>query len=491
MEFWIMKPQKGFFVLFVIVPILSFSTGLWARSHIIPMSIDYKMMDAIVRKHYYPDPGGSAIILDQDDGCLKIELTKPRFTSENSQLSFETRVLVRAGKTIFGKCISPISWEGYLVLYESPQINPENWSLSFQTNNSTLLSLNREPALITGLVWDLIKEHVHTYLNRIHIDLSFPAHQVQSFISPMLTQAGSQDSVSIMDSLKPTDIRIDENRLIVNNAIEIPEKYFTETKPVLEKALTESEIEAFISLWEKWDIFLVNIITSLFNQPLHDSEKQVLLDVVLETRYRFVEQIQNREGGNDFVRDQFLSSWQQIHPIFKRHLSDEVERSLVGYLAFFSAADALAALEHLGPVLGIEISEQGFVRLIRLLLDDTTALLNPSDTQNNQLRSVLGFTPGTMNQLPTLRRMAPAAWGVFYGKRFPACFQLPRPMHPLPCRLLILTRLLLPGGCLKEMNLTAIWRGFGSSCRKAHGVCLKIQSCRKSINHSIRIWSWL
>lgn len=388
-----MTDPHRFAVFFTLFLLLIHPPGLGARPHPIPMSVDFQMMDALIIKHYYTDPDQTAIILNQEEGCLKITLADPRFSRDHVQLALETRLSVRIGKEIFGKCISPVSWEGYLIVHVSPRINPDAWTISFQQRGSEVLTLDREPARITGLVWDLIKGHVHPYLDQIRIDLSFPARQVQSFISPLLTRAGPQDSVSIMESLTPGTIRIDDTRLTVDSTIDIPEKYLTDTAPVPEQELTESEIEAFVFLWEKWDIFLAGIITSLFNQPMLDSEKQVLLDVLLETRYRFVEQIGMKRGGTDFVREQFLSAWRQVHPIFNRHLSDETERSLTGYLAFFSAADALAALDTLGPALGIEINEQGLIRLIRLLRDDDTALLIPSGTRNDRLRDVLGFEP--------------------------------------------------------------------------------------------------
>ncbi|MFO7874953.1 MAG: hypothetical protein R6U55_00030, partial [Desulfovermiculus sp.] len=61
---------------------------------------------------------------------------------------------------------------------------------------------------------------------------------------------------------------------------------------------------------------------------------------------------------------QFLRAWKQLSPILRAHLNQSAP---VGdpwaYLAYFTASDALATLDQLGPALNIDISRDGLIRL--------------------------------------------------------------------------------------------------------------------------------
>ena len=87
----------------------------------------------------------------------------------------------------------------------------------------------------------------------------------------------------------------------------------------------------------------------LSRQVLTSDEKDILRNLLLDTRYRFLQAQNDSEITRDFVRDQFVYGWTQLGPIFKRHLLAGAEGSrALGYLAFVSAADSLLVFDHLG-----------------------------------------------------------------------------------------------------------------------------------------------
>ena len=141
----------------------------------------------------------------------------------------------------------------------------------------------------------------------------------------------------------------------------------------------------------RWDAFLVQAITSLSKEPLTPQDRQILLDTLLDTRYRFIEEFTKDKGSGDFVRRQFVEAWKRISPVFRTHLSDDPSRSLITYLAFFTASDALVALDSLGPTLGLEVSRNGLIRLARLISEDESITLAYGYGVDQALRATLGL----------------------------------------------------------------------------------------------------
>ena len=168
-----------------------------------------------------------------------------------------------------------------------------------------------------------------------------------------------------MQSIRPGALIANEKNVIVTvhadaQAIDQPQ----ESSPPA--TLTAEEMESFLDLWETWDSLLVYLITILVDQPLSQAEKQQLMDLLLETRYEFVETINDQTGQKDFVRDQFIKGWQLMSGIFRKHLLHNPTESRLGYLSFITAADALTILDELGPAFGIEISREGLIRLAKI-----------------------------------------------------------------------------------------------------------------------------
>jgi len=116
------------------------------------------------------------------------------------------------------------------------------------------------------------------------------------------------------------------------------------------ESISAEERLSFITTWEAWDAFLVQIFQSLTNKPLSEDERRIIFSTLLDVRYRFVQELSDQPvSKKDFVREQFVTAWQQLSPVFRNHLGKEPSKAVLGYLAFFAAADALSGLDLLGP----------------------------------------------------------------------------------------------------------------------------------------------
>ena len=389
-----MKTISGFIItalLLLSVPVLFSPIQAQASTETVtlPISIDYQLLKSIIIKTAYTDSDQTAILVNENDGCMKITISEPSFREEGSHILFETKVRVVAGTFILNNCVMPIEWEGYLALVQTPLVDSK-WNLSFHTVESTLYDKHHKPSKITGVVWDLAKTYVYEYLEGITINLAPPVLELKSVLVelfPIDLQANVQ---RMLERMRPGKINPTSEALQIGILTEVIET-FKEDSDIEREQLSTEEFEVFIDTWEAWDSFLVLMIASLSNEPVSESDRQILLDTLLEIRHRFVADMLNGTVERDFVRDQFISTWNKLSPIFRNQLGDDPSKSLFGYLAFFTAADALSALDKISPTMGIEISRNGLIRLARLLAEDKSLTLDYHIGVNSKLRSVLGL----------------------------------------------------------------------------------------------------
>ena len=95
-----------------------------------------------------------------------------------------------------------------------------------------------------------------------------------------------------------------------------------------------------------------------------------LLDILLDVRYEINRILtSNPKSGPDPVKQLFIRSWERLEPACRGRASIRRNKS-AAFLSFLTAADALKALDQLGPAAGLDISTDGLRRLARLLNDN-------------------------------------------------------------------------------------------------------------------------
>ena len=106
---------------------------------------------------------------------------------------------------------------------------------------------------------------------------------------------------------------------------------------------------------------------SLGSYRLSADDRRRLLDTLLAVRYQFFTALTTATIERDIIRQQFVVAWKNLTPVFRHHLGGQPSGNLLGYLAFFTASDALVALNRIGPQLGLEIDREGLIHLAHLL----------------------------------------------------------------------------------------------------------------------------
>ncbi|MEW6667715.1 MAG: hypothetical protein AB1512_21105 [Thermodesulfobacteriota bacterium] len=365
----------------------------------LPLSIEREFLNSLVIRDSFPGPGETAHLLDEQNGCKQVVVSEPRYTLEIGGISLETKVFVRAGLYLFGTCILPLSWEGYIALTQVPVISGQ-WRLSFKTIDSRVYDRNHQPAEIMGLVWDLIKTHVLAYLDQISVNLAPPVGELRAFLEELFPPPLHERAMRMVESLRPGQVDARPEAVTVEILTEVEEEEKTEEAGARE-SLRPEELDRFIARWETWDAYLVKVLESLPKDRLTGEERRALLTLLLETRQHFVDELPEPCWSGDFVRKEFVVAWQQISTVFRKRLIQDPGRPLLDYLAFFTASDALVALDRMGPGLGVEISREGLIRLARLVAKTEILDLPYQYGVDTELRDLLDLGPPLQGSGPS------------------------------------------------------------------------------------------
>jgi hypothetical protein len=374
----------------VICLLLSAAPSSEAKTMALPIHISYPMLRSLFVSELLTEPGPALVLIDKTDPCRRIRLSNPSFSKADSRIRLDLAVEMEGGTAVGSTCLLPIQWAGFIRAYARPRIDREKWQLRFEWLDSRLLDADRRPAVIMDRLWQVFEGPVFSRLNGMAIDLRPPLEELAPFLADMAAPEDRPRIRDFIESLAPEEMTATTAGVSgkISGDLKLPG---APAKPTRPRPLAPDEMTAFIRTWETWDAFLVKALLSLSEKPVKESERRILFDVLLETRYRFVDELGQSRHGPDFVRQQFMRAWDRLAPVFRAHLGKSPSDAPMSYLAFFTAADALAALDEVGPALNIEISREGLIRLARLIAQDGPARLKHLPAVNPSLRRLLGM----------------------------------------------------------------------------------------------------
>ena len=373
-----------------------------AETVTLPLTIDYPLMRSLAVATAFTDPGETAIVLDENQGCRRIALSAPNYRAEGSHLEFEVKAEARLGTSIGNTCLAPVEWEGYVVFEQRPRIETQSWQLYFETLDSTLYDRNHRPARVAGVIWGLIDTYIHAHLSAMQIDLAPPVSELKAFLKSLFPPESKNRADHMLNTLRPNQINVGPQALQIEllTNIDAAERPSFGAKT---KSLSAAELAQLIANWESWDAFVVHTISSLAPHQLSEDDRQRLLNTLLTIRYQFITALTTETIQPDMIRQQFVATWKNLTPIFRHHLGGQPSGNPVGYLAFFTASDALVALDRLGPQLGFEISREGLIRLAHLLAGQQPVALAYGSEVDSNLRRILGLDPEPVSGEPVFK----------------------------------------------------------------------------------------
>lgn len=385
-----MQKSLKFLIATLLWLVLSASSG-HAVDVVLPLTLDHSLLTSLLRHNFFLNDEQSAEIVGKPGDCTYVRISEPNFSAAEKLLHLEVKLDIKVGTKLGETCLAPLEWHGYLELLQQPIFDGQTFALSFQTVDSSLLTLSRTPATIAGILWEFAKPRVYAHLDRIHLDLAPPVSELRSFLERIFHEDAQRPAQAMLDSVRGGRIEVGEEAVVVELHAEVEEVFELDDEQA-QAGLTTEEREQLIQLWETWDALLVRLLVTMAAQPLHPEDRQTLIEVLLDTRSVFITALDREDLEKDFVRLQFVQAWQQLAPVFRRQLYRQPSASSLGYLAFFAAADALAVFDRMGPTVGMEISQQGLLRLAGMLAGEQTTL--PYGSQlDKQLRELLQLPP--------------------------------------------------------------------------------------------------
>jgi len=357
----------------------------------VPLALDYPFIRMVIIDQLYTQPGERVIMVDEKTGgdYARIELSNPEVKSNGSLITIGSDIRVKEGVLVLGKYIQMVDFEGYIELSQRVVLDKSTSRLHLETVDSHIYKTNREPMVIATKMWDLIKKYVHPNFSKVVIDLALPIDEIRTMLPLFFAEDERVGVEGWMNSLKLGGLRVGKDAVLLDLSMTVETNPPAPPEPARES--TAQEIERFSRLWETWDAFLVYQMESLVGETLTPEEQRTLFETLLETRYGFVRALENKAIGNELIRQQFVWTWQQLDSILRSHLVKKARGDdMIKYLAFFTASDALSALDKLGPALNVEISRDGLLRLVQLIGTQEIAF-GYSPAVDTHLRDLLGF----------------------------------------------------------------------------------------------------
>ncbi|MDH3639372.1 MAG: lytic transglycosylase domain-containing protein, partial [Gammaproteobacteria bacterium] len=236
-----------------------------------------------------------------------------------------------------------------------------------EVSNSNLYKKDRRPGLQTT-IWKWVREYAHPRMKRVRIDLKPALYELRSLIPGFLPAHSGEDIQSIVDSVRLSSVANSENGISATLAFEV-HPGDSDMTPAPELPLTEQELLALRIAWRRWDAFITFVIkhTALATQDI--GHRDELFDILLDARYTMLDALTNTEvQGKDPVRELFLTAWPRLAPIMRTVSGQLIDERGLQFLSFIAAADALNALDQIGPTAGWDVSTDALRRMARIML---------------------------------------------------------------------------------------------------------------------------
>ena len=338
-----------------------------AETIAIPVFLNYPQLQLLMKRAMFTGPDNSVRYLLDDDGCNTVSFAEPHLSAEGEGLRLNTNTSAIIGVNATDGCLTISQWAGRTVVKGKPLlVNRQPLSVQFQVQ-AVELSDQQGRLLSDSLLPQAFKAQLHQILSRFHMDLKPATNQLKALLPYVVPRYSADRLTRMIDSLRIGHVKVRPNGLDVNLILDVEELPQAETEP----ALTAIEVQQLEQRCRTWDAFLTFVIKEVATATRSEALRSTLLDILLDIRY----QIQfiltsNLKNGPDPVKMLFVRSWEQLEPIMQEISIQLPEHNLLPFLSFITAADALKALDRLGPTAGLDISTDGLKRLARLLNDN-------------------------------------------------------------------------------------------------------------------------
>ncbi|MFI5364460.1 MAG: lytic transglycosylase domain-containing protein [Candidatus Binatia bacterium] len=368
------------------------ATAAAARQVTVPLHFDHELIRQALVAQLYTSPSGKAILWDDGTGCGFLKLREPAVNSAGGRIRVVTRGEARVGTPVGDQCLAPLQWDGFIEVLEDPQISTDQKVLQFRVVESNVYDQELKKRFVTGKLWDIVKRYVQPRFEAVRIDLNAPAADLRDVLPLIVARGDAERIASILDSIHLADATVNDTGVTIALGFAVSD-VAPAAGPTPEPTLTATELQRWEEAWQRWDAFLTFVVKQLGHDTAATDLHQALLDVLVDARFDILEALAPSQPGEpDPTRALFLKTWERLAPVVKRSAATMPGTAALRYLSFIAAGDALAALDQMGPDVGLDISADGLRRLARIVVplnaEDPLAYTTAVDPD---LRQLFGF----------------------------------------------------------------------------------------------------
>lgn len=353
----------------------------------VPLRFDYPLLQQLLVAELFRGAGQSRELLNDPSTCSEIVLSEPVLSPVDLQLEVLSDVRARVGVGAPGACATLFTWEGRVGVAGTPETRNNGSSLGFVPERVWLLTQAGVP-ISNDRMQQMAEGSVRTMFSRFTVDLAPQLQSVKGLLPEALPRHSRQQIQALLDTLRLSDLRVSQEALEADIVFEVEPA--SEALPV-EHALSDAELARWEERWQLMDSLLVLTVKHYAAETQLQELRDALLDVLIESRYRLRDAlVETPDTEGDAVRSWFLQSWQALAPVIRRIGLEQPGQEPLLLFSVVASTDALAALDQLGPSIGLDISADGLRRLARMINGEAgDELLQYSDEVDPELRDLL------------------------------------------------------------------------------------------------------
>jgi hypothetical protein len=360
----------------------------------VPLRFDFEFIRQALLAQVYTGADATAVLWDDRTGCGFLKLHEPAVSSVGNRLRIVTHGEARVGTRVGSMCLAPVQWDGFLEVFEEPALDPDAHLLRFRVVDSNIYDKEWKKRFFTGKIWDLVKQYVQPSFEAVHIDLNAPMQDLRDLL-PLIVARGDTERIEhVLNSLRLADASVTDLGVTLTVGFTISAATPV-AGPTPEPTLTAEELQRWEQAWQRWDAFLTFVVKQFGHDTTAKELHQALTEVLLDARYDILEALApSAPGAPDPTRALFLKTWERLTPVVRRSAATLPGATALRYMSFIAAGDALAALDQMGPDIGLDISADGLRRLARIVAPVSTEdPLAYSTAVDPELRQLFGFGP--------------------------------------------------------------------------------------------------
>ncbi|MDZ7839988.1 MAG: lytic transglycosylase domain-containing protein [Gammaproteobacteria bacterium] len=377
------------------------------RDITLPIRPDAAYMRQAIVSQVFTGENETAPVWNDGNGCNFLVLSNPRVRTSDGLVRLLSFAEARVGTRLGSRCIVITDWSGTIETAQTVELEPGGNALRFNVVDSEIREETTHSGVSMGVVWDWIKTYVHPRLGEVRIDLA-PALEDLKGVLRLVLQANDRGMSASIETITPRSVEVVDGGLLVGLGMQVPRAGKQPAPPA--ESLTPAELARFEAAWKGWDGFVTFVVKHFAASTAAPGLRQELLEVLIEARYDLIGILTAEPGhrGVDPVRVLFMDTWNRLAPVLREMSPDMPRERALNLLSFITAADALQALDDLGPGFGVDISLDGLRRMARILAPDAREDPLQYDEQvDPELRELFDFGP------PLRRRdlgPAPQSW---------------------------------------------------------------------------------